>query len=72
MYSVDYKPVMSEQPVVKSQMPDVRGMGLKDALFLLEDIGLNVQVKGRGKVSGQSLAPGLAINKKQEVLLELN
>jgi cell division protein FtsI (penicillin-binding protein 3) len=57
---------------LKSQMPDVRGMGLKDALFLLEDMGLNVQVKGRGKVSEQSLAPGLAINKKQEVLLELN
>ena len=55
MYSVDYKPVMSEQPVLKSQMPDVRGMGLKDALFLLEDIGLNVQVKGRGKVSGKVL-----------------
>jgi cell division protein FtsI (penicillin-binding protein 3) len=36
----------------------VRGMGLKDALFLLEGIGLNVQVKGRGKVSVQSLAPG--------------
>jgi cell division protein FtsI (penicillin-binding protein 3) len=72
MYSVGYKPVISEQPVTKSQMPDVRGMGLKDALFLLEDIGLNVQVRGRGKVSGQSLAPGLAINRKQEVLLELN
>jgi len=72
MYAVNYKPVINEQPVLRNQMPDVRGMGLKDALFLLEDIGLTVQVKGRGKVMAQSLAPGLAINKKQQVMLELN
>lgn len=72
MYAVDNKPVLNRQQVAKKEMPDVRGMGLKDALYLLEDIGLNVKVRGRGKVSTQSVSPGLAINKTQQVLLELN
>ena len=43
------------QPVIKSKydkqqiMPNVKGMGLKDALYLLENMGLKVSVKGKGK-----------------------
>ncbi len=33
-------------------MPDVTGMGLKDAVYMLENSGLQVQVQGKGKVRG--------------------
>jgi cell division protein FtsI (penicillin-binding protein 3) len=33
-------------------------MGAKDAVFILENMGLNVQVQGRGKVISQNIKPG--------------
>jgi len=42
----------------KSSIPDVRGMGLKDAIMLLESFGLRVKVKGRGKVIKQEPMQG--------------
>jgi len=39
-------------------VPDVRGMGLKEALFLLENAGLRVSFRGKGAVAAQSLSPG--------------
>lgn len=46
----------------KNTVPDVRGMGLKDALFLLENAGLEVKIQGKGKVVNQSLPPGKPVN----------
>lgn len=40
------------------RMPDVRGLTLRDALFLLENRGLKVQTSGTGRVREQSVAPG--------------
>jgi len=40
------------------RMPDVRGLTLRDALFLLENRGLKVQASGSGRVREQSVAPG--------------
>jgi cell division protein FtsI (penicillin-binding protein 3) len=40
------------------RMPDVRGLTLRDALFLLENRGLKVQALGTGRVREQSVAPG--------------
>jgi cell division protein FtsI (penicillin-binding protein 3) len=42
----------------KKAIPSVVGMGLKDALYLLENRGLKVQFSGYGKVVSQSLTPG--------------
>lgn len=42
-------------------VPDVRGMGLSDALYLLESMGLEVTHTGSGRVRSQSLMPGVAI-----------
>ena len=39
-------------------VPNVVGMGLKDAIYLLENSGLNVKVKGVGTVKWQDVAPG--------------
>ncbi len=53
------------------RMPDVCGMGLSDALFLLESRGLRVTFKGCGKVTDQSIAAGSAIEPKMKVSIEL-
>ena len=42
-------------------MPDVRGMGLKDALFLLESRGLKVRFSGQGTVTQQTISAGSRI-----------
>jgi cell division protein FtsI (penicillin-binding protein 3) len=54
------------------QMPDVRSMTLKDALYLLEGKGLKVTAKGKGKVLMQDIAPGSKITKTTTVTLLLN
>lgn len=54
------------------QMPDVRGLSLRDALYVLENRGLKVKYTGRGKVKNQSLRPGSGIKKGQLITIELN
>jgi len=72
VYAANYKPVIRSAAVRQQVMPNVRGMGLKDALFLLENMGVKVSVKGKGKVASQSIAPGEAIAKGTSVVLELS
>jgi cell division protein FtsI (penicillin-binding protein 3) len=72
MYSMNYQPVVKANAVSNKVMPNVKGMGLKDALYLLETIGLKVNVKGKGKVINQSIAPGTALAKGISVVLELS
>jgi cell division protein FtsI (penicillin-binding protein 3) len=55
-----------------SSMPQLKGMGLKDAVMACENIGLKVSVKGKGKVSTQSILAGQNIAKGQLVNIELN
>jgi cell division protein FtsI (penicillin-binding protein 3) len=62
---------LSSAYVNKGIMPNVCGMGLKDALFLLEGQGLNVLVNGKGTVVKQSIAPGYLINKGMPVVIDL-
>lgn len=52
-------------------VPDVNGMGLKDALLLLEKRGLKVQALGRGKVIAQSITAGNPVVKGSIVYLRL-
>lgn len=52
-------------------MPNVVGMGLKDALFLLESRGLKVSFSGRGSVRYQSIAPGTRISRGGAVTITL-
>ncbi len=64
--------VLNREIMVKQKMPDLKGMGLKDALFLLENMNMKVVAKGKGKVSAQSIEPGSLLVKNQNVRLELN
>ena len=47
-------------------------MGLKDALFLLEQMGMRVIVNGKGMVTRQSLQPGTLIARGAIVVLDLS
>jgi cell division protein FtsI (penicillin-binding protein 3) len=61
-----------EQAVDEKILPDVRGMGIRDALYLLENAGLIVHVSGAGLVQSQSLTPGTHISKGMRIELKLN
>ena len=56
----------------RNVIPDVKGMGLKDAVYMLETSGLQVRVQGRGKVQSQSIQPGTTIIKGQNIILQLS
>ncbi|MBN9299047.1 MAG: transpeptidase family protein [Filimonas sp.] len=65
-------PIVTSYAVSGRQMPQLSGMGLKDAVYVCENLGLKVNVKGKGKVSGQSIIPGQAIAKGQLINIQLN
>lgn len=52
-------------------MPDIKGIGLRDAMELMEKFKLNVVATGNGKVIMQSIQPGTSIIKGQTVYLTL-
>lgn len=53
-------------------VPNVLGMGAKDAVYLMERVGLHVQLYGRGKVQSQSIQPGVKALRGQTVTLVFN
>ena len=55
----------------KGLVPNVVGMGLIDATYMLEKFGLFVQPVGSGIVREQSIKAGLRINKGQKIILQL-
>lgn len=52
-------------------VPNVQGMTLRDAVFILENIGLKVSISGNGRVKKQSVGPGARINKGETIKIEL-
>ena len=64
-------PVFQENREQKGVMPNVEGMGLKDALYLLGNAGLKAKIDGFGKVIAQSIAPGTRIGKGLGVQIQL-
>ena len=63
--------IAEQQPVYKGVVPDVSGMSLKDAVYLLEKEGLLIHINGKGKVRAQSVAPGTIARRGQEIRLDL-
>jgi cell division protein FtsI (penicillin-binding protein 3) len=53
------------------KVPDVTGMGLRDAVFMLERQGLQVKPSGRGAVLRQSIKPGSPVEKGSLITIEL-
>ncbi len=55
--------LIREKQYGKTIVPDVTGMGVRDAIYNMESRGIKTQITGRGKVVKQSLVPGTVIKK---------
>lgn len=64
---IAYKEVYKSRGVV----PNVAGMGLKDALFVLGNSGLQPIISGSGQVINQSILAGTTITKGTKILISL-
>ncbi|MEN9639302.1 MAG: hypothetical protein RLZZ262_1170 [Bacteroidota bacterium] len=62
---------ISDRQVRPGMVPNVVGMGLQDALFLLESQGMKVRVDGKGTVLRQSVPPGSSVKNNPLILIEL-
>jgi cell division protein FtsI (penicillin-binding protein 3) len=61
-----------KNPAVPNLVPDVTGMTFRDALYLLERAGLRVNYSGSGRVSRQSLSPGVRVSKGSTITIQLS
>jgi cell division protein FtsI (penicillin-binding protein 3) len=68
----DAKLELKPREMDKNLVPNVTGMGLKDALYLLEERGLRVSPRGRGRVVSQSVAAGSKVLPNGSIVLELS
>ena len=73
-----YFPSLSTPPLVRERqpasvniVPDVEGMGARDAIFTLQQAGLKVKVNGTGTVHSQSIAPDTKVEKGKTVTINL-
>lgn len=64
--------VLQKKPIDDKLMPLLKGLGLKDAVYLCEGMGLQVNIKGKGRVAEQSILPGQYFAKGQPIFLSLN
>ena len=51
--------------------PDVMGMTLRDAIYVLESCGYEVRMLGMGRVKKQSIMPGRKVVKGNKITIEL-
>ncbi|MBL4652436.1 MAG: transpeptidase family protein [Flavobacteriales bacterium] len=58
--------------IVKGLVPNVIGMDVTDAVFVLENAGITVRIKGKGTIKSQSIKPGLRVEQGDQILLELS
>lgn len=64
--------VMNYVEYADDVVPDVRGMGASDALFLLEKMGFRVSIEGVGKVKSQVPARNTRFRKGDRIQLTLS
>lgn len=63
---------ITEREVIENLVPRVVGMGAMDALFLLENAGLKVNMVGSGVVRQQSIIPGTRATIGREITIHLS
>lgn len=69
-YDAEFKTV--EKPYAPATIPDVKGMALSDAIYILENLRLKVIAEGYGNVVSQSLNPGEKLIPYSTIKLKLN
>jgi len=67
----DNQIILNENEVATGTIPDVLGMGASNAVFIMENAGLLVKIKGVGKVKKQSIRPGTSYRRGQTIYLTL-
>ncbi|WP_422859127.1 penicillin-binding protein [Flagellimonas sp. S174] len=68
----DYQKYFAKVQQQHSTVPNVQGMCGMDAISLLENLGLQVEIRGNGKVSNQSVKHGTALSGVTKIVLELS
>ena len=70
--NIKQKPALTARKANRGTVPDVTGMGARDAVYALESIGVKTILKGRGKVKSQSIYSGTPIRQGMacELILE--
>lgn len=63
---------LNQKDIDEKRVPSVIGMGAKDAVYLLENVGLKVHLSGMGKVRSQSIPAGNTLHKGKTIQLRLN
>ena len=72
VYSDGQSLCMEDVVFSKNIIPDVTGMSLTDAVYILEKAGIATEVKGYGRVKRQSPEANAPLKKNQKVVLELD
>ena len=67
----DYAVLWTTDEIAPEVVPNVLGMTLRDAIFLLENHGLQVSHKGSGRISAQSILPGQKLRNRSRITLSL-
>jgi cell division protein FtsI (penicillin-binding protein 3) len=70
-YLQENKLVLKDRNIIENLVPNVMGMGAKDAVYVMESAGLKVSLSGRGAVTAQSIAAGTRLLKGQTIVLQL-
>lgn len=63
---------LQQRNLTPNLVPNVIGMSLQDAIYLMENSGLRVTVIGRGSVRSQSIAPGTRVRHGERINLEMS
>ena len=61
--------VVEPDTIPLSKVPDVIGMGVKDAVYVLQERGLRVRINGCGQIAKQDIAPGSPAIKGKTITL---
>ncbi len=67
-----YQKYYAEVQKKYNKVPNVKGMSGMDAISILENLGIKVEVHGNGTVKKQSISHGTEINKVDKIVLDLS
>ena len=68
---VELRSIVSYDSSPQHEAVDVKGMGLKDAIYLLENRGLKVITEGYGAVKYQSIIAGSSVVRGTYIVIKL-
>jgi cell division protein FtsI (penicillin-binding protein 3) len=68
---IELKNISPDVQLQKGLIPDLTGMNLRDAIYLLENNGISVEIKGAGKIRQQSISAGTKFIRGTRITLQL-